>query len=225
MSSRLKFIVSVVLITISIQLNAQKLGVRMGWNFSNQSFGGPESMVYAESSGTRTGTTYGGYLNFKLIPLVSLQVEANYEPKGIDFNEPPILNALFEGEYHRHYNYLVFPLMLKLSLLSVHFEAGPYLGLLMDATELRRGTLRLPLPDGAWDIQILDEQKNLKPYTQKTDFGWVVGTGFTMNLHIVQFTAGIRYSRGSYNILRPDGSDAEAFNRSFTVFAGAGIQL
>lgn len=197
----------------------------MGWNFSNQSFGGPGSVVYAESAGTRNGTMYGGYLNLKLIPLVSMQIEANYEPKGIVFQQPPILNAVFEGEYHRHYNYLVFPLMLKLSLLSVHFEAGPYLGLLLDATELRRGTLRLPLPEGGWDVQIIDQQTNLKPLTQKTDFGWLAGTGFTMNLHLVQFTAGIRYSSGTSNILRPDGTNAEIFNRSFSVFAAAGIRL
>ena len=224
MKNQLRLFFCVFVIFFTTQAYGQKFGVRSGINLSSVGFGGGESELYANAAAMRSAATYGGYINLKIVPLLSLQLEGNYDPKGFVFDTPPVVDATFEGTYYQHYNYFTLPLLLKVNLLAFHVEAGPYLGLLMSAREVKKGTLRIPDLAGGYLEETYDEDTDLKPLTQKTDFGIAAGMGLTFNLGPAQLVLGARYNHGLSNILREPG---EAFDkmthRNFTIYGGAAI--
>lgn len=228
------FFIAMLLLTAVGSVHAQKLGVKTGINFSSIGFSGDESDLYSSAIAYRMASTYGGYINMKLVPLVSLQFEGNYDPKGMKFNAPPIANAQFQGNftYYEHYNYFTMPLLLKVNLIAFHLEAGPYLSLLLSAREVKKGKVQIPNPDGGWIEEFYDVDNDLKPVTNKTDYGIAAGLGSTFNLGPVQLMAGARYNHGLSNILKTPLTDPEGNvildqkkNRNFTVYAGVAIGL
>ena len=215
-------------------VNAQKFGVKTGFNLSSIGFTGTESDIYSSAIATRMASTYGGYINLKLVPLVSLQFEGNYDPKGMKFDTPPIPNSQFQGNftYYEHYNYFTMPLLLKVNLIAFHVEAGPYLSLLLSAREVKKGKVQIANPEGGWIEEYYDEDNDLKPATNKTDYGIAAGLGTTFNLGPVQLMAGARYNHGLSNILKSPITDENGNtlldmkkNRCFTVYAGVAIGL
>ncbi|MGC8866292.1 MAG: porin family protein [Bacteroidales bacterium] len=227
------FIAALFLLTAA-KVDAQKIGVKTGINFSNIGFTGSESDLYSSAIAYRMASTYGGYINMKLVPLVSLQFEGNYDPKGMKFNAPPIANGQFQGDftYYEHYNYFTMPLLLKVNLIAFHLEAGPYLSLLLSAREVKKGKIQVPNPDGGWIEQFYNEDNDLKLVTNKTDYGIAAGLGTTFNLGPVQLMAGARYNHGLSNLLKspltdPNGNVIldQKKNRNFTVYAGVALGL
>lgn len=212
--------------------NAQKFGVKSGINLSSIGFGGSKADVYSAAIATRLATSYGGYINLKLVPLVSLQFEGNYDPKGMKFDTPPIPNAQFQGDftYYEHYNYFTMPLLLKLNLIAFHLEAGPYFSVLLSAKEVKKGKAQIPNLDGGWIEEFYNEDNDLKPLTSKTDYGIAAGLGTTFNLGPIQLMAGARYNHGLANILKTPLSDDNGniimdkkTNRCFSVYAGVAV--
>ncbi len=215
-------------------VNAQKFGVKTGLNLSSIGFTGTKSDIYSSAIATRMATTYGGYINLKLVPLISLQFEGNYDPKGMKFDTPPIPNSQFQGTftYYEHYNYFTMPLLLKVNLIAFHIEAGPYLSLLLSAREVKKGKIQISNPEGGWIEENYDVDNDLKPFTNKTDYGIAAGLGTTFNLGPVQLMAGARYNHGLSNILKAPITDENGNtlldmkkNRCFTVYAGVAVGL
>ncbi|MDK2908531.1 MAG: hypothetical protein PWR20_98 [Bacteroidales bacterium] len=231
---KLLFSLSLTFLMLIGSVNAQKFGVKTGLNLSSIGFTGTEADVYSSAIAYRTATTYGGYINFKLVPLVSLQFEGNYDPKGMKFDTPPLPNAQFQGSftYYEHYNYFTMPLLLKVNLIAFHIEAGPYLSVLLSAKEVKKGKAQFPNPDGGWIEEYFDEENDLKPITNKTDIGIAAGLGTTFNLGPVQLMAGARYNHGLSNILKAPLTDENGDillemkkNRCFNVYAGVAVGL
>jgi hypothetical protein len=231
---KLLFLLSISLLLLIGNANAQKFGIKTGINLSSIGFSGNEADVYSSAIAYRTAATYGGYINFKLVPLVSLQFEGNYDPKGMKFDTPPLPNAQFQGSftYYEHYNYFTMPLLLKVNLIAFHIEAGPYLSVLLSAREVKKGKAQIPNPDGGWIEEFYNDNIDLKPITNKTDYGIAAGLGTTFNLGPVQLMAGARYNHGLSNILKAPLSDENGNiilemkkNRCFNIYAGVAVGL
>jgi hypothetical protein len=231
---KLLFLLSISLLLLIGNANAQKFGIKTGINLSSIGFSGNEADVYSSAIAYRTAATYGGYINFKLVPLVSLQFEGNYDPKGMKFDTPPLPNAQFQGSftYYEHYNYFTMPLLLKVNLIAFHLEAGPYLSVLLSAREVKKGNAQIPNPDGGWIEEFYNDDIDFKPITNKTDYGIAAGVGTTFNLGPVQLMAGARYNHGLSNILKAPLSDENGNiilemkkNRCFNIYAGVAVGL
>ena len=213
---------------------SQKFGLKAGYNFSSLGYDGLGKDIYSNTSDIRTSTTFGGYINCKLIPLVSFQIECNYEPKGIKYGTPPLpyINASFDGIYNEHFDYLCIPLLLRINLIAFQIEAGPYFGFLLKAEETKKGFQKTPGAQGEWIEEHFDEVYDLKSNTKETDMGLTAGMGVSYSTGPMQILGGARYNYGFTNILKePILNDKEEVwidkknNRNFNLYIGLGLAL
>jgi hypothetical protein len=216
-------------------LKAQKIGAKAGVNIARISVSGSgdayEAMI--DNMSVLASPTYGLYLNYKIVPLLSLQIEGNYDPRGNKFDSKyfEYLNDLsvqkntqasvsFDGEISEKLNYLTFPVLLKANLAFFHVEAGPYVGILLNAKSLLKGTATI---DGV--TFSYDEEADTKSYYKSTDIGLAAGAGMTFNLGPAQLVAGARYMMGMTNIVKEPVDDASAKHQVLTFYAGVAIGL
>lgn len=229
------FIFSVLLILAPpLVSNAQRFGIKAGYNFSKLGYDGLGKDIYSSASDIRTSATFGGYVNFKLFPLIFLQLEGNYETKGVKYSNPPLpyFNASFDGIYNEHLDYLSIPVLLRFNIIAFQIEAGPYFAFLLKAEETKKGFQKIPNADGGWIEQYFDKVYDLKPITKGTDIGLTAGVGVSYSIGPMQISGGARYNYGFTNILKEPiiNDNGEVWidskkNRNFYIYIGLGIHI
>jgi hypothetical protein len=147
-----------------------KGGVKAGFNFAN--VGGD-----AEDTDMRTSIHLGGYLNYAVSDMFSLQPELLYNSVGWKESGDG-----FDGT--GKLNYLSIPVMAKFSFGSFHLMAGPQLGMLLSAK------YKVEF-DGE------SETEDIKDGFKGMDFGLNLGLGADFG----KLNAGLRYSAGLSNII------------------------
>ncbi|OFY16221.1 MAG: hypothetical protein A2X11_14390 [Bacteroidetes bacterium GWE2_42_24] len=227
-------LLALIVLSVNSNLMAQKIGAKAGINISRISYSGDGDLVEMakDNMAALTSTTFGIYLNYKLIPLLSLQIEGNYDPRGNKFDAnyfgylfpEAIKNSTstisFDGEISEKLNYLTFPVLLKANLAFFHVEAGPYIGFLLNAKQITKGSATVDGQAVSYDKEV-DSKDNFK----STDFGIAAGAGMTFNLGPAQLMAGARYMMGMTNILKESTGDATAKHQVITIYAGIAIGL
>ncbi len=227
-------LLALTVLLVNSNVIAQKVGAKAGINISRISYSGDGETIemIKDNIAVLTSTTYGIYLNYSIIPLLSLQVEGNYDPRGNKF-DPDFYNYLyslgskksytdfaFDGEISDRLNYLTFPVMLKAKLAFFHVEAGPYLGFLLNAKQVIKGSATV-----SGQTMSIDEEADSKDYYKSTDFGIAAGAGVTFNLGPAQLMAGARYMMGMTNILKEPSANESSKHQVITLFAGVAIGL
>lgn len=229
-----KGLVVLALLALVPSVHAQKIGAKAGVNAARLSISGNGESIEArvDNMAVLVAPTYGLYLNYKIVPLLSLQIEGNYDPRGNKFDSKYFeylgINLqkntqspmVFDGEISEKLNYLTFPVMLKANLAFFHLEAGPYVGILLNAKSVLKGTATL---DG--QSYSFDQEADSKPYYKSTDFGLAAGAGMTFNLGPAQLMAGARYMMGMTNIVKEPVDDASAKHQVLSFYAGVAIGL
>lgn len=203
----------------------QQIGVKTGINYSKIAYDGPDAALKNALMVYRQETLYGGFINFKLAPLVSLQLEGNYDPRGMQSEIPTYEGeGMFEGDEYQALDYFTVPLLVKAKLLVFFVEAGPYAGFLIKAKEIRNGTLTKTSDTGFVVSNHYTEIDN-KEYWNTVDYGFVLGGGLSFKLGPVEVMGGARYHAGMANILKDNNSELKAQNRVMSVYAGLGLRF
>lgn len=203
----------------------QQIGVKTGINYSKISYNGTDAALKNALMAYRQSTLYGGFINFKLAPLVSLQLECNYDPRGMQSEIPTYEGeGLFEGDEYQSLDYVTVPLLVKAKLLVFFVEGGPYVGFLIKANEIRNGTLTKTSDTGFVVSDFYTEIDN-KEYWNTVDYGLVLGGGISFKLGPVEVMGGARYHAGMANILKDNDSALQAHNRVMSVYAGLGLRF
>lgn len=227
-------LLALTLLCVNLDVMAQKVGAKAGINISRIGYSGDGDAIeqVKDNMAVLTSTTYGIYLNYNIIPLLSLQIEGNYDPRGNKF-DPDFYTYLyslgskssssdfaFDGEISEKLNYLTFPVMLKAKLAFFHVEAGPYFGFLLNAKQIIKGTATV-----SGQTVSIDEEEDSKDSYKSTDIGIAAGAGVTFNLGPAQLMAGARYMMGMTNILKDPSANESAKHQVITLYAGVAIGL
>ncbi|MDO9512536.1 MAG: porin family protein [Bacteroidales bacterium] len=210
---------------------AQKIGFKAGYNFSKPVLSGDGSDEFKNATGVLSAGTYGIYINNKIAPFISLQLEGNYEPRGFNYKFPgidigEITGMDISGDFYSRMNYLTIPALVKVKVLMFHAEVGPYMSILLNANEVMKGSVTFKDPITGQNItETYDEENDIKSDLKGSDFGIAVGAGLTQNIGPIQFMAGIRYMLGMSNIIKePEGNESMKHN-VFTIYAGVAFGL
>jgi hypothetical protein len=210
---------------ISIAVLPQQIGVKTGINYAKIGYEGTDAPLKNALMVYRQSTLYGGFLNFKLAPLVSLQLEGNYDPRGMQMEIPSYEGeGMFEGDEYQAIDYVTIPLLVKVKLLVFFVEGGPYAGFLIKAKEVRNGTLTKTSETGFVVSDYYSEIDN-KEYWSTVDYGLVLGGGLSFKLGPVEVMGGARYNAGIANIIKDKDLDLQARNKVMSVYAGLGLRF
>jgi hypothetical protein len=204
----------------------QQLGIRSGLNYAKLKFtGSTDSDLKNALMAYRQTTVYGGFLNFKIVPLVSLQIEGNYDPRGYKSEVPSYSGeGIFEGEEYVGIDYLTVPVLARVKLLVFYLEAGPYAGFLLKARHVQTGTITIANTSG-FETNDYFAEEDIKDELKNIDYGVIVGGGLSFKLGPVEISGGARYNAGFANILKENESLTEAKNSVMGVYAGLGLRF
>ncbi|MBC7850075.1 MAG: PorT family protein [Chitinophagaceae bacterium] len=188
------FLLSLLLLSISMHLLAQDLGksrfgVKAGLNYSAQSV---ELNRERELSDFRTGFTIGFFKEIPLAPSIMLQPELSYNR----------LISRYE-EKTTKLNYLSIPLLLKIH--GKHFAGyfGPQFSLLLS---------------GKSD-ELYGDEEDLKNSYSSADFGGVVGFEYSFG-PANRFVVSTRYQFPLSNVLKDAASGQSVRNTGFQLTGG-----
>lgn len=190
-------------------LSAQA-GLKGGVNFSTLSQKGAGLVSF--SWGSLTGFTLGGFYEFDINEVVSVQPELLYAKKGGEL-EGTLLGIL--GSKSLSIHYLEIPVLLKLKFptragIGPHVFVGPYGAVkLSDQGELK-----------VLGVELEEEVIGIKG----SDFGFTFGGGFDFPMDRLTVTFDLRYDLGLTNVAEPLlGVENEMKTRSFMIMAGVGF--
>lgn len=231
MVKKIFLMVALMGIMIAMPVQAQKIGAKIGYNFSKPLFKGDGADIFKNASGVLTAGTYGVYLNNGIAPFISIQLEGNYDPRGYTYDNPVfdipgVSGSETDGDFYARMNYLTIPALIKVKVLMFHVEAGPYMSILLNAKEVLQGTVTYKDPITNQNTTLtLDEDNDIKSDLKGSDFGIAVGAGLTQNIGPIQFMGGLRYMMGITNIVKePEGNDAIKHN-VLTLYVGVAFGL
>ncbi|TAL59937.1 MAG: PorT family protein [Bacteroidetes bacterium] len=217
------------ILILCVVASAQKIGIKAGGNFTNV-IGGDNSA----SSGSSDKHLYvsgfhaGGFGEFDVAEIVSLQVEAVYSTKGFKqkySTSSLLVNTTEEVKYT--YSYIDIPL-----IINIHFgQMGSYIGIgpqvsflagaQWNGTQTNTYTNTAPPPLTNTSSSFTVSGKDKTGYS-KTDFGAIIGTGSKWDSGIEYC---IRAGYGITNIIDPSASLSNAVwhNLVFSVSIGYGF--
>lgn len=135
-----KIIVTLVAAIMATGAFAQiKVGVRAGGNLSTISgmVSGENNLDWGNlatanaSQAMKLGVNLGAYAEYMILPLVGIQVEANFSMQGVSTEASAGSNALggsIESTTTHSVNYVNVPILAKVHFMSLRAFAGPQLG-------------------------------------------------------------------------------------------------
>lgn len=135
-----KIIVTLVAAIMATGAFAQiKVGVRAGGNLSTISgmVSGENNLDWGNlatanaSQAMKLGVNLGAYAEYMVLPLVGIQVEANFSMQGVSTEASAGSNALsgsIESTTTHSVNYVNVPILAKVHFMSLRAYAGPQLG-------------------------------------------------------------------------------------------------
>jgi hypothetical protein len=171
-------ILSAVMLTVS--LSAQTFGVRAGMNMSNLV---EEDMEYTARIGIQTGV----FGIFEISDVLTFNPEILYSQKGASMN-------VIDLEIELALDYLEIPLNMGYAVSEqLSINAGPYIGLLLNATLL---------------------EEDVSESMNSMDFGLNVGASFLLN---ESMQIGAHYGLGLNNVPDDDNVDVKHSNIQISV--------
>lgn len=174
--------------------NAQSfsVGARAGLNIANQSFSYSGLSLSPDS---KVGVIVGGYFKFMFTDNIGLQPELFYNSGGSSL-------SIQGSSSDFSLSYISIPVFFRYNVNeTIHFLAGPQLGILTSASQ----------PSGG-------QSQDIKSDLKSTDFGGTFGVGADFG----PFNAGLRYNFSLSNIGNDSGnfSGGTVKNTAFQIVAG-----
>jgi hypothetical protein len=235
------------------ELRAQPLsiGIRGGINVPDIKGGGtPQSEGYT----SRLAPTVGIFLRYDLASRFALQGELMYSGQGgkrngmqIIFAEtlaglpvPPGIGLYAEFNNETILNYLEMPVLACYSLtgnesgFNISVNAGPYVGILLNATVVTEGVSTIYLDEaGSMPLQIggvllppqdFSNEADVADNLNKVNVGITGGVGFDVSSGRNQFRIDVR---GAYGFIPIQADENDGTNRTgtFTMTVGYGFAL
>ncbi|WP_151088217.1 porin family protein [Hymenobacter baengnokdamensis] len=180
-----------------------RFGLKAGGSLSNLS----GNLTNQSQYNNRLGFQAGAMLNFGLAnDMFSIQPEVLYSQKGFKYADQQYTTAL--GTYHNtgsvRYDYLDVPVLVRLKVGSVFFEAGPQYSYLMnistDRTQTFNGSVVGTAGSGTTDLSNVN----------RNEIGYVGGLGFQSTQG---FLLGLRYN-GAFTDFAKDGYSNNDFKNA-----------
>ncbi len=185
-------------------------------NAQNISFGAKGGLNLASLSGDfetgteksmLTGFHFGGFVDIALNDQFSIVPELLYSLRGVNikFSKSEIFfgDTTFSAvEGNLKLSYIDIPVMATYKLENgLHFELGPYIGILMAADIDSKSTINIPsIPE-----IVNDTSYSIKEETESTEIGLAFGLGYTLE-NGLGFSA--RYSLGLTDIYKDSGDES-----------------
>lgn len=167
---------------LSMQAQAQYLGLKGGFTASNLNFD------EVNDRNMRLGYHFGAFVNIPLGDVLAFQPEVNFTTKGATAEYDVLF---FNGEYSFNMSYVDVPLMGVLRLgRSAELHFGPYIGFLAGTSFSTEGDFG----DGEQELD-RDDFKSM-------DYG--LAAGLALNFNALQL--GARYHYGLQSIADSDGA-------------------
>lgn len=190
----------------------REIGFKLGVNFSTLDGDG------FDDADTRTAFTGGGFFRFGITPMLSVQPELMYSPKGAEFTET--LNGS-EVTTAIELDYIEVPLLLRAdvatgSMLAPYIYGGPALA--FEASCSLTGEVE----GTEVDVDCDDTGEDLE--RKSFDAGAMVGGGLSFPAGPGSILIEGRYNWGLINLDDSDG-EGDVKNRAGSVLAGYSISL
>jgi len=223
-----KIFLLTIILTMILNLNAQKFGFKVGLNLS-----GVNSSINLEDYQTETpakGLNGGLVFEFNPIKRLSVRSEALFSQKGYNVISDVNLNGTdIVTDFSLRMNYFEIPLLLKLKLGPAYITAGPYFSYAVSGNEIVSITAdgqklaedqyanygQIPSNDIFKDGEFNGD--NIK--FNRTDVGLNIGAG----LQFLMFFTEVRYGIGLTNIEDYNGIPADEFTKNYTISLSVGI--
>ncbi len=236
MVKKIRILVLVFILCGSLSSYSQVyFGGRVGLNMSTLSIQ-PELVDYNKVSEfvPKLNVNIAALAYFELGPYIALQPEFIYNRKGLKSSVESHLDAnndsLLTGEWNYSFDYLEFPLMIKLSLNSDGFdpfiEFGAYYGYMFNAHYTAEAYVN--------NEQVLDEDYGLgfgddkNKSLNQNEYGYKIGIGGALALSKGVAFFSIRYSQGLTDVVnyqvKPEDYRA-TYNRVFQLTLGYAFEL
>jgi hypothetical protein len=223
-----KVIISLLGILISLSINAQSFGIKLGANLS----GINSNMLDVDSitDQLKPGLTGGLVFEYNPVKHFGIRTEAIFSQKGYKINAVPSLDTTdIVTDISVNINYIEVPVLLKVNLGPVYIAAGPYFAYAVSGKEIAEITL-----DGEKLAEELYTNYGQVPSNDifksgefngdniefsKTDFGINAGIG----VKFLKFFIEGRYGMGLSNIEDFENMPADDFKKNYTISISAGI--
>lgn len=141
---------------------------------------------------SKIGFLGGGFVNFGLSDLISIQPEVLYSQKGCGYDA--------NSNYKTKFNYIDVPVLVKVNAGGLFFEGGPQVGFLAAAKTT----------DGNTTVDVSDQLKGV-------DFGYVVGLGYQLESGPM---LGLRYNGGISDLNKTTTANDKQRNSAFQLYVG-----
>jgi hypothetical protein len=195
--------------TGSDRIGIGAFGIKAGISFSDVN---SEELPPVDS---RTGITFGGFLNVTTTDYLELQIEALYMTKGFKFTrrvEGPLGENVFEDNTVK-LDYVEFPILIRALVpteenLRPNFYIGPAFSLLLST-----------------DFEVdppTDDPEFILDNANKLDLGLVLGGGVDFELTGGRISLDFRYNLGLIDYLEEQNRDFK--NVAFAFFIGYGLK-
>jgi len=200
-----------------------KIGLNMG-TLSTQPKLTIDSSSFASDIMPKASLNIAAIGYIEIGPYISIQPEIVYNRKGlksrVDVMRQDTINVV--GNYNYSFDYVEFPLMLKISLKNEDFdpfiEIGAYYGYMFNASCSEEANYG--------NTQVLNESFSLKTTPElfnREDSGFKLGIGATFPTSKGKVFFSIRYSQGIKNSMNPPVERTKyntSYNRVFQISIG-----
>ncbi|MCC9074489.1 PorT family protein [Flavobacterium sp. F-65] len=202
------------ILKISAQQESFTFGISAGTNWSSLTGKDIESLSSDGAAKSAIGQTIGITLDNKTATYFGFKHELFYSRRSTTITIDDGVNPEFDSWFKRQYIDL-FPVSPTLYYKGIEVYAGPYLGLLMNASVQRKDENGNTYTDKT----IYGTAEATGNYSQKMDAGFVAGLNYGLPNGI---NIGARYSRGFVPILEDSESkhQLKIYNESFFVTIG-----
>ena len=183
-----KLLVLSAAILFAFTMNAQKIGVKVGYGMSGYTlnFDSPETAKMAK--GLNAGLIYEHPIN----DMMSLRADVVYNTLGSDdYQEVDVLGVMTEYTTKRNVNYLQIVVSPKFNFGPAYAFVGPYFGYaLSDETKTSVKVPIIPAVSTTVDNFKLHEDAGIGDFDNKMDYGLNLGFGVNFSSMFVELNVG-----------------------------------
>lgn len=155
------------------------------------------------------GLLIGGFINFNIAPVISIQPEVNFSQKGYKMDyEADVMGSTVTTSTTATLNYLEIPVNVKVGLGPLYAMAGPYFGYALSGEV----TTKVDDTENTDDIDFEESE------TSRTDFGLNVAAGYKKGIGPVNVFGEVRYGMGFTDLDETDNSEMK--NSHLGVYVG-----
>nr|WP_314498535.1 outer membrane beta-barrel protein [uncultured Chryseobacterium sp.] len=206
------------LLFFALKIRAQQGEITFGFvggiNRSSLIGSDVDSLSNGGSPKNSNGTVFGMTIDNKMSKYFGLKHELFYSRKNVTLQLSDTGNGAFSSKFKRQYIEL-FPASATLYYKGIQLYAGPYIGILLNASIQRKDDEGILYTDKS----IYGSARALGKYSQKMDFGFVAGINYQL---ANGFNIGARYIQGFVPVIENTSiaQQWKIYNKNYFVTVG-----